>query len=177
MLIEFSISDFEELGIPALQTLKIILRLERLKTNESYLLLPLSSSEVIEWLKVNELTCNLELLKTKNICGDLLCLLTKSILMVDLSFSESTAQNLIDIREKQMINRSCLRFLLGKKLKDKNIYELVRRGVSPDVLLNYNKFLSKVEQIFVANLPPKLLHQELRDFEIKCKASLYGSKS
>jgi len=177
LLLEFSMIDFQELGIRPLHSLNILLELEKVRTNKSYLILPWSPVEVIEWLEVNDVTCNTELVKSENMNGDLLCIVSKEILMVDLNFSEASAQKLIEHREKQMIDRPCFRFLLGRKFIDRRVYELVRNGrVSFNLLLKDSDALTKVEEIILSGISPEFL-KELREFAKNCISFKNPNKS
>jgi len=162
-LAEFSREDLEELGIPTLHRLNIALELERLRIGIPQLLLPWTPEEVIDWLKINGLEFNFDLVRSQNISGDLFSILTKASLIDDLKFTETTAQKLVDLRRNQMIDRCFFGSIIGKEYVDRRLYELIRKGiVDYELFMKDYQVLTKVEHSLLDSISPDFI-KEFKD--------------
>jgi len=163
-LFEFSKNDLAELGISGLHSLGILLEIEKVKKCETHFLLPWSSNEVTEWIEKHDLLCDIQFVRSQNLNGDLLCMLTKDMLQKDLNFSEATANKFIDLRQELKMERCCFGLLLGRSSIDSIMYEHVRTGrISFGILLKDIKLLNKTEQTILDSISPKF-QIEFRDF-------------
>lgn len=157
-LFEFTIDDFQDIGIPELHCLKIMLELEKLRTGRLYLLNAWSHEEVIGWLEINALNDSPEEIRTQKVNGDLMSMLTKEILITDLKFRKSTAQKFVELREEQQLERCCFAIVFAGQKIDKTVYELLRTGrVTSALLKKKEELITTEEQTIIEGIPPVLL--------------------